>query len=586
LANRAAICIGVNRVGTLPPLQAAVKGALAFEAWAKAQGCDTTLLVDDGELKISVAQIFDAIEQRVDARTYGQLIVYFSGHGILQAPGVEFWLLSRAPDNANEAVNLIRSIESARNSGIPHVVFVSDACRSSVTGPPLSGVIGGSVFPNRAFGPGEAEVDVLYATRPGDPAWEVPIDKATKEYSGVFTESLLATVNAPQEALVEQIEVGAQSVPVVTSRKLKRHLEVTVPIDAAKFDIRIRQTPRVRVETALPQFFGTVDPVNVQHSRKALPKVSKALPTLDTALAALGVGPGVELKKEFAAAERLGFAAEVNDILDRDVGEHAEARFGFTIHGAYPVDAAAKGWSLGEPLADYRLENTWHLRSLPKEGEASTSLALTLKSASGRITGTLLAAIPEFLCTLVVDDFGRLTSVNYTPANNSPRYHAYSTQAYEIERRKASAEIAARHGLFADEEQQAATFLEFFQKGVNIDLILSIFAAYTYAQNGQYSKIVDLYRSILDRQPELPVIFDVAMLAFDDRHRYWPPAYSYCVPFVPMFSRGWALLGDRDPLFKGIHAELRSHLIPALWTTFDESGANAASNFVRKGEFR
>ncbi len=141
--KRAAVCIGVNRAGKMTQLQAAVKGAKDFESWAKRQGCSTKLLVDEKNVSVTLNSIFQAVSEFVDAGTYDALIIYFSGHGILTAPGTEYWLLSQSPQNPNEAVNLLRSVEDARNSGIPHIVFISDACRSSVKGPPLSGVTGG-----------------------------------------------------------------------------------------------------------------------------------------------------------------------------------------------------------------------------------------------------------------------------------------------------------------------------------------------------------------------------------------------------------------------------------------------------------
>ena len=162
-------------------LNAAVSGARDFRAWAKRQGCDTVLLVDDGANKVALVNIFDEVKRIVRAGTYSQLIIYFSGHGILSAPGTEFWLLSRAPENGNEAVNLFRSVTDARNSGIPHVVFVSDACRSSVKGPPLSQVSGGTIFPSRPYSQHQGEADIYYATHPGDPAFEVPESEATTQ---------------------------------------------------------------------------------------------------------------------------------------------------------------------------------------------------------------------------------------------------------------------------------------------------------------------------------------------------------------------------------------------------------------------
>ena len=116
VVRRTAICIGVNRAGRMSPLNAAAQGAHDFAQWARAQGCETIVLTDDSRA-ITVSEIFKAVKARVDARVDDQLIVYFSGHGILIAPGAEYWLLSDSPDNPNEAVNLLRSTEEARNSG-------------------------------------------------------------------------------------------------------------------------------------------------------------------------------------------------------------------------------------------------------------------------------------------------------------------------------------------------------------------------------------------------------------------------------------------------------------------------------------
>src|SRR5437867_3095573 len=126
MAERAAICIGIDHAEGMTALTAAAQDAKEFAEWAAEQGCETTLFTDATNSRVSHMDVFDAVKAIAAARTYHQLIVYFSGHGILLAPGAEFWLLSRAPANPNEAVNLLRSVADARNSGIQHVVFVSD----------------------------------------------------------------------------------------------------------------------------------------------------------------------------------------------------------------------------------------------------------------------------------------------------------------------------------------------------------------------------------------------------------------------------------------------------------------------------
>jgi hypothetical protein len=81
--------------------------------------------------------------------------------------------------------------------------------------------------------------------------------------------------------------------------------------------------------------------------------------------------------------------------------------------------------------------------------------------------------------------------------------------------------------------------------------------------------------------PAVPVPFDVVMLAA----RYKPanaarPDYA---PFAPLLSQGWALLSPGDPMFRPIHQELRPHLVPSLWTTLAQEGAELATRFLRAG---
>ncbi|RBO85538.1 caspase family protein [Nocardia puris] len=86
--RRAAVCIGVDRVGGLDPLTAAASGAAAMAAWARAQGC-TVAPHTDLEGPVHRREVLATIKALVDERIYDQLIVYFAGHGLLSAPGVE-----------------------------------------------------------------------------------------------------------------------------------------------------------------------------------------------------------------------------------------------------------------------------------------------------------------------------------------------------------------------------------------------------------------------------------------------------------------------------------------------------------------
>lgn len=344
MLRRAAICIGIDRAGDMIPLRAAASGAIAFETWASSQGCDTKLLVDTNNGKIYISDIFDAVNAYVDQAVYDQLIIYFSGHGILTAPGTEYWLLSRAPKNPNEAINVFLSIQYARNAGIPHIIFISDACRSSVQGPPLSGMLGGAIFPNRTFGPNSAEVDIFYATSPGDPAWEVPESEATQEFRGIFTDCLLKEVHDPA-SLSWELSEDSPPYRVITSRGLKKHLISRVEEAAEAVNIQLRQQPRLTVETALPQYFALGNKVAAwilpsvpdKSSPLFLPtnNIERALHAIDPARLqdeSRGISPIDDSSSALELAREIGLSQQVDKLLNSSGRASFETRTGFTIY--------------------------------------------------------------------------------------------------------------------------------------------------------------------------------------------------------------------------------------------------------------
>ena len=146
-------------------------------------------MTDSDGKTVSVDDICGAISDFVNRQTFDLMIVFFSGHGILKGPEYELWLLSGAPDNTNEAVNVPGSISLARNCQIPHVVIISDACRSIANTSRLNQIGGSEIFPNKIPQSPRPEVDVFYATLPGDPALEVSADKAIDNYKGIFNSS-------------------------------------------------------------------------------------------------------------------------------------------------------------------------------------------------------------------------------------------------------------------------------------------------------------------------------------------------------------------------------------------------------------
>ncbi|HXH37718.1 MAG TPA: caspase family protein [Thermoanaerobaculia bacterium] len=580
MAKRAAICIGVNHAGTMPALQAAAKGALQFAEWAKTQDCDVTTFTD--EAKISVNDIFDAVKACVDTHTYEQLIIYFSGHGILKAALAEYWLLSRAPENPNEAVNLSRSIEDARNSGIPHVVFVSDACRSTVKGPPLSGVSGGTIFPNQGFIPQRSEIDIFYATLPGDPAWEVPEQQTPQGYRGIFTDFLLTAVKRPQEDLTDDLDGGTT---VVTSRKLKPHMESIVPAGAAELDVRIRQIPELHVESALPKYFAKVDAGAVQRPRMVRRIREDSPATFANALTALrgaheesGATPPA---RDVSLAAQIGLTAEVQRIEEAQGRTHFETRTGFTMHGARPIGADVYGWTADPPF----LENdAWHVRLHPGSPAVRPSAIIAYESPHG-IRGAILPVIDGFIGTVLVDEDGRVISVHFVPAEGTPRHGIYQSRAPRIEKMLAFTAVAARHGRFEVPQETAAGFADRIRMDKALDPVLGLYAAYAYAQVGRYEDVYSVF-GYMRGDPEIPVPFDVAMLAARYRGNEAHAEQARYAPFAPLLSQGWSLLSPGDAMARPIHEQLRPCLIPSLWTTVTDEGVLVARNYIQSGDGR
>src|SRR5882672_1035312 len=144
--KRAAVLIGVNKTGHLPRLHDAVSSAKRMQSWAFNQdmSTDCVILLTDEDRPLAIKSIKDAIKGLVDKATIQQLFVYFAGHGV-NIGFNEYWLLSEAPLDPQEAVNVSGSNELARHCGIPHVIFFSDACRTAAEGIQAQAVRGSEI---------------------------------------------------------------------------------------------------------------------------------------------------------------------------------------------------------------------------------------------------------------------------------------------------------------------------------------------------------------------------------------------------------------------------------------------------------
>jgi Caspase domain len=164
--KRAAIVIGVDKVGDLPRLNAAASGARTVADWLGAEGFAVKRFIDD-QNPVRVGDIEPVVRELVERGTLEQLVIYFAGHGFINHSS-EIWLLSDARRNGNEAISLTEAREAARSFGVPNVVFISDACRSLADSLQTRNVRGSLMFPNTPLiGPVATEVDKFLATRIG-----------------------------------------------------------------------------------------------------------------------------------------------------------------------------------------------------------------------------------------------------------------------------------------------------------------------------------------------------------------------------------------------------------------------------------
>src|SRR4051794_20535481 len=130
MLKKAAIVIGVDKTGTLTPLNSAAAGAERIAKWLEGEGFKVKCLTDKDGKPVTIDAVERAVESFVTLpATNHLLLIYFSGHGYWQARS-DVWLLSGAPTKPREAINLGRAASDAVYSGIPNVIFVSDACRS------------------------------------------------------------------------------------------------------------------------------------------------------------------------------------------------------------------------------------------------------------------------------------------------------------------------------------------------------------------------------------------------------------------------------------------------------------------------
>ena len=582
-SNRGAVVIGVDKAGDLPKLKAAVSGARTVAEWLKREGFDVKLFVDDVN-PVMASDLFAAINAFVDRGTLDQLVVYFAGHGFINSYS-EYWLLSKAPDNPNEAVSLIECVALAKQSGIPNVVFISDACRSRADSLRIQQVRGSLIFPNKGTRTNVIpDVDQFLATLVGDPSWEVPVAESAAAFAGIYTTCFLDAFKRPYDTMVRTID-GKQVIP---NNRLKPYLAREVPRRAQAISITLNQRPDTQVVSDETTYIG-----HVAGSERLLTANAAVTPTIaDVAGVELkragagGIGGGEPQYSEQAIgtiADESGFDSARNTILQaRGLPSQLSARTGFAISGQRVESVVAKPGIKTDFVNSPAQGRPSALVEVDVQGIRAASVALRFVDGSG----TVIAALDRYVGNVVVDE-GMVSNVSYVPSSQSPIRSDYEPN--RLEQLHAAVATAARFGVFRIEgpketrrraAEQLAGDIRVYKR---IDPTLGIYAAYAYADAGLVDQVISVSRYMHgDLGTDL---FDVAMLsgALSGRRLDDPDGP---VPFCPMLSQGWSLLRVKDVHLPQNIDDARDHVRAGLWTTFDREGMQIVEYALRSGQVK
>lgn len=568
--NKCAVIIGVNDTGKLPPLSAATIGAIAFNKWARSQGYDTKLLTDI-ENPVTVKDILTAVKSFVEERTYELMIIYFSGHGILKSAGDEHWLLSEAPNNPNEAVAILPSKLLAQNAGIPHIVFISDACRSKPEDELINEVRGSAIFPNMEQTELEPDIDIFYAARPGKPAYELTVSSATSNHKGIYTDCLLHALNGNVPGLIKPAGDQSKLFDVIMAYELKLYLKEAVPKAALAASITISQDPRAEVVSRAPKYLSQFN--RNKNPRAAEPeKDNDPNTTNDTHPKTHKSTMSFNADRPTTRDPLISKDQEINLLL-ANRKQSDQLSTGFTITGT-------NEWIEIVGLKDVHIFRENDAHQIAINGHDMSAQCL-LRLADGK--SIPLAILKDFVGTIVIED-EEVVNINYNPTANSVKYAGFIEYDAEIQTRRAAIAVASRNGIYTapiskEELIFTASYLRSFKE---FDPTLGLYAAYAYAEAGNFRGIESIY-SYMVKENE-PVLFDVAMLAEFTRDGFRSEALEAATPYCPMLNKGWSYLTIKPKRYRAELEALSKYTIPGLWTTFSQKGTELYSQLLKANQ--
>nr|WP_232005955.1 caspase family protein [Mycobacterium sp. 852013-50091_SCH5140682] len=591
--GRGGVFIGVDQTGGLQRLNDAAKGAERMHAWAVQQGMvDGTQakLITDAAGIVTPDQIFDAIDAITGGAGVEQLIVYFAGHGVNISRG-EKWLLSRAPDNPNAAVDLAETIEFARYGDVQHVVFISDACRVAPEGIQAQSVKGSCVFPNtEPDGAQSKPVDVFYACGLGRTAAEIKDPAvAAGNYSALYTNAMLDALDGTRPDVLEPGETPGDTFHYVRPDGLQQYLlsELTQRVRALGLLGRVNQNPDAIIASRHQWLARLTAPPPAAGGPPIPPPPTPLLPTLGSLTADLvrsAVATHLDVADVVSLPDQLDLTRDApvpgatdlvltaERIAEPFGPKVFETECGIKVRGARMVDAFATRAELDMIAPDGQV-----LRINGIDGPAA-SVLVTFE----RGDGALVPCMPGFITGLTFDD-GELVDIACEPCETNWRWSQYAQRADEIRSLRGVASSSAQHGRFRLDRDDAPDLARQMQYAKGIDPTIAVYAAYAYYDLQTVGRIDEMSNAL---RGDLGVsIFDVELLARKLVGRHVTINVPV-VPFVPLLSQGWHLLNAHGirlhPALDGIERTMRD----SLWSLFGREGVGQLRNALQRKDVR
>ncbi len=575
--KKAAVVIGVNNTGNLIALKSAAKSANEIAEWLSKEDFDVELITDENNEPVTSGKISDAINKFVtEPPRYHQLLIYFSGHGYWQARG-DYWLLSKAPTQPQEAINLNAAMDYAKFSGIPNVVFISDACRSipdSRSGIQVSGIPG---FPSLANIQTPSKVDYFKATSEATSAFEVELEgESTSVLTHAFT-------SAYKEATPEMVKgIGGQE--VIPNRRLESFLQSKVNTTLAKINPGLRQIIEVNVpssdDTYIAKYSGKPHELEIPSGGISLDEIalndnfSLTIPRDSPNAIERTFSPEDFDFNDPLQVENPETEEKINKLIPSEEASHFETECGFLIVGATVTQVSCiKGSNnasvelldqRGDPLAPIRIRVV----------NASPEVSVLIRLSDGR--GIVMPALSGYIGNLYVND-GGLQNASFVPSSNNWRWSGYQNKKLHIDRFRALTAIAVENNIFKLPTDTAAiTLANKIRIDKAIDPTLGLYAAHAYYQAGKDEEILSVKKYM--GYDINAVLFDIhVMTSLMENFKH-----ETIIPFCPLLTQTWNLIHARNIEIDPLLIEASRYLTNALWTTFEDKGANLVQQYIDK----